>query len=108
MNGNQNEEEIFIECMRKLELGKLANEGNIFAIHQQTTDRSGLRVNFEALLPKECSHTIETVPYFHIRADFDISLSIGDGWEIEEKSCSLCGKTLELRIRKPKRPRRLE
>ena len=101
MNGNQNEENIFKGCMRRMELGKLANEGNRFAQHQQNVDKTGLRVNFEALMKEPCSHTRVFPNGRRFRVDsWCEPMTLGE-FKIQERFCTLCGKTLETRIWKP-------
>lgn len=98
--------EAYQGCVRKMELGKLAKDGNIYAQHQLNFDRTGLSVNFEALLTKQCLHGIETPNGHIIRLRIGTTPQIVKGFEIYEIICPLCGKTLERRIRKPKRLRR--
>jgi len=107
MNGNQIGDITPEEIRGKEELGKMASEGNIYAIHQQKTDSSGLGANLEALLPKEpCKHIVE-LGRGHFRRRVMIETTRCEGFVFKEKTCTFCGKTLEIAIYKPKRPRRL-
>lgn len=98
--------EIEFRLQKVLDNAKLANSGNRFAQYQRNVNKTGLSVNFEALMKKTCDHTKHLPNGRRIRADsWCESVKVGE-FKIQERICTLCTKTLETKIWKPKRPRR--
>ena len=102
----ENVDEFQNERKANKELEKMAKSGNRFAEAQQVADESNLKANFEAFMKKPCKHIIKTAFGGKIALALSITAQQEDGWVFQEKTCMLCGKTLEERIYKPKKPER--
>jgi len=63
-------------------------------------------VFYASKLKKKCNHTFETAIGFRFSAVFNVTVQMSDGFQIRQKFCVKCGKTLELTIIKPRQPRK--
>lgn len=108
MNGSQFVDKTANERISKKELEKLAEVGNIYAMYQQSVDRTGLGVNFQALLPKDACRHLINYGNGYIERRIAIETTRSEGFVFKELICTLCGKTLGMKVYKPKSPRRLQ
>lgn len=73
---------------------------SIWEYHQRIFEETGLKTNFEALLPIECKHYKEFPNGRRISTETSVATKIKDGFEIKELICTLCGKPTHIKIQK--------
>ena len=84
------------------ELDELRLKDNIFAKYQQNCNKSDLKANFKALLPKECDH--KAILPFGLEAKL-VSVEEpreGNEFRIITEICPKCGKETQIIVRKLK------